>query len=611
MRAPVVRIVAPLVAILALLLPTVAWAVDTGDGAVLRGVTLDGEDIAGLSRAEVAERVAALSATFASTPVEIDTGDMTLSTTAGALGITIDQPATVDRVLGVGRRGFFLAQIGSWVRSFVQDRAVPVALKIDPAAVKRTIEALDADPALAPVEPGFVVDNGVLVAKEGREGSRIEPADVLEELRTVRFTTDTIRIAVARTSVPPTYSLEDAQALVARAEQMTAAGLEVAAGRATTTLAPEQLRSWLTGRATPQGLEIAIDAAVATGVLADLLSAGNTEPGEARITVVNGVPQIRGGDPGARCCAPEAAEVILDALERGDRGPVALPMIAVPPQQSAADLEALGIREEVASFTTRHRCCEPRVSNIHKVADMLRGYIIKPGETMSLNKVLGPRTAANGFVAAPAIVDGVLEPQIGGGVSQFMTTIFNAAFFAGLDYGTYQSHSLYISRYPFGREATINWPTPDLEIKNTTPYGVMVWPTYTDTSITVTLYSTRVFAKVEQGTQTTSLSGKSCTAVVTERIRTRLDGSVLRDSVRARYRAQEGLNCGDPLPPGVKPVAAPGQPPPSVPPEFTVPTTAAPTTTAPATTAPPTTPAPATTVPPTTLPPTTTVPAGG
>ena len=56
-------------------------------------------------------------------------------------------------------------------------------------------------------------------------------------------------------------------------------------------------------------------------------------------------------------------------------------------------------------------------------------------------------------------------------MSQFATTLFNAAFFAGLDIREYQAHSEYFSRYPRGREATMGFPNPDLVIENTTPYG--------------------------------------------------------------------------------------------------------------------------------------------
>ena len=113
----------------------------------------------------------------------------------------------------------------------------------------------------------------------------------------------------------------------------------------------------------------------------------------------------------------------------------------------------------------------------------------------------------------------------------------------------YQSHSLYISRYPYGREATLGWPGPDLQIRNTTPYGILIWPSYTNSSLTVTLFSTKYFDNVDQTNQTTAPSGV-CTSVVTQRTRVYLDGTKKVDVVRARYRPSEGVNC-DGTGPGV------------------------------------------------------------
>ncbi|MYB04142.1 MAG: hypothetical protein F4Y13_08175, partial [Acidimicrobiaceae bacterium] len=120
--------------------------------------------------------------------------------------------------------------------------------------------------------------------------------------------------------------------------------------------------------------------------------------------------------------------------------------------------------------------------------------------------------------------------------------LFNAAFFAGLDFIDYQSHSIYLSRYPYGREATVSYPAPDLIVENNTPYGVMLWPTTGDSSIAVRLYSTP-WVLADQTNQWSEPRGTSCTRVVTERTRTWLeDGRSETDTVRALYRP-EGLNC--------------------------------------------------------------------
>ncbi|MYA85833.1 MAG: hypothetical protein F4Y12_09640, partial [Acidimicrobiaceae bacterium] len=147
-----------------------------------------------------------------------------------------------------------------------------------------------------------------------------------------------------------------------------------------------------------------------------------------------------------------------------------------------------------------------------------------------------------GFVPAKMILDGVFVDSVGGGISQYATTVFNAAFFAGLDFIDYQSHTIYLSRYPYGREATVSYPAPDLVLENNTPYGVMLWPTTADDSITVRLYSTP-WVLAEQTGQWTRTVGTSCTRVTTERTRTYLDdGRTETDTVWAQYRP-EGLKC--------------------------------------------------------------------
>jgi vancomycin resistance protein YoaR len=120
--------------------------------------------------------------------------------------------------------------------------------------------------------------------------------------------------------------------------------------------------------------------------------------------------------------------------------------------------------------------------------------------------------------------------------------LFNAAFFAGLEIPEYQMHGLYISRYPYGREATLSYPRPDLKVRNNSPYGVLVWPTYSGTSITVSLYSTKWVEEVTQSNQTTSEQGP-CKVVTTERTRRWLDGRTAVDRFSGRYAPAEGVQC--------------------------------------------------------------------
>ncbi len=134
----------------------------------------------------------------------------------------------------------------------------------------------------------------------------------------------------------------------------------------------------------------------------------------------------------------------------------------IKPGFSTADAKKLGITDLVGEFTTPYSPGEPRVTNIQRAAEVLDGFILGPGETFSLNAVLGPRTIEAGYVLAPQIEEGKLKDAIGGGVSQVATTLYNAAFMSGLALVAHTPHEFWISRYPRGREATVSWGGPEL-----------------------------------------------------------------------------------------------------------------------------------------------------
>ncbi len=181
----------------------------------------------------------------------------------------------------------------------------------------------------------------------------------------------------------------------------------------------------------------------------------------------------------------------------------------------ALDLEPIvpPVRPRViGEFTTYHKCCESRVTNIHLIADAVDGVVVAPGETWSLNDHVGQRTTEKGYVPAGAIVGGELVAEVGGGTSQFATTIYNAIFFAGLEDVYHRPHSIYFPRYPLGREATLGWTLPDIVFTNDTDHPVTIDTSYTSTSITVQLIGAnggRVVQTTTTGSATTYGGGSA------------------------------------------------------------------------------------------------------
>jgi vancomycin resistance protein YoaR len=187
----------------------------------------------------------------------------------------------------------------------------------------------------------------------------------------------------------------------------------------------------------------------------------------------------------------ELAGQLLPVLDDPAPRSVTAALGPVPAGFTTEQAQALGITEKVSSFTTRFTM-SPSATNIRVVAEKVDGALVKPGETFSLNDFTGPRGTAQGYIPANVIEGGQLTKAVGGGISQFATTMFNAEFFAGLQDIHHKTHSFYISRYPAGREATVFDGLIDLAWKNDTDTGIYVQTQWVSGgSITVTFWGTK------------------------------------------------------------------------------------------------------------------------
>jgi putative cell wall-binding protein len=197
-------------------------------------------------------------------------------------------------------------------------------------------------------------------------------------------------------------------------------------------------------------------------------------------------------------------------------------------------------RVMLSSFTTYHGCCANRVTNIQLIADTIDDTTVLPGRTFSVNGATGQRTEAKGYKRAGAIIGGKIvccdsPVNVGGGTSQYTTTLYNAVFYAGLEDVYHRPHSIYFGRYPKGIEATLNWTSPDLKFRNDTDWPVMINSHHTGTSITVELWGWsdgRTVKKRVTGSASTSQGGR----VVVTRWVTYGDGSVRQQNWYHTYR---------------------------------------------------------------------------
>lgn len=165
---------------------------------------------------------------------------------------------------------------------------------------------------------------------------------------------------------------------------------------------------------------------------------------------------------------------ITTALMGGDyTTPIAIPLQASPSISPDAQVTFLSTSAE----TSFSGSSSNRIYNIKKGADLMNGYVLKPGETFSTNGVLGTRTLANGWKMANAYVSGTTEEQAGGGVCQLSSTLYNAVVKADLEIVSRRNHSMPVSYMRKGLDATINsvGNIIDFKFKNNTDSDVVIF----------------------------------------------------------------------------------------------------------------------------------------
>lgn len=512
------------------------------------------------------DAAATAAAALADLPVRLTTAaGSSHETTVAALGVVADPSGLVDLATGPG----------AWLGALTSGAPrIPLAFDVPPAAVLGdAAAALDAEPRNGMVR---ATATGPAVT-EPRPGARVAPAALREALRGALDTIAAdapdawprpLAVDVPADEVPPAIGERDVAAAVAALEEVVGADVEVRTEVPSGPVLPGQPRERESvsvpvngpqvmtlfavepqpGAPPGRRLQVRPDPERAPAALNALLERAAYPPtldirvedrsptpgrGEdvANAAAVTGTLVARPRAPGFAPDPTRTVEAIIAAARSG-RSSVAVAGDTVNPASvTPADL---GITRAVSTFTTFYTPGQSRVTNIHRIAEIVDGTLIPPDTNYELNHAVGERTRERGFVQGGAILDGEFVTDVGGGVSQFGTTFFNAAWFAGVELVEFQPHSFYFERYPAGREATIDFPNVNLEIRNDTPHWILVDTAVTDDSVTVTFWSTPYW-DVETITGNRIPAGEGFRITV-DRVRTSPDGRREQESYTTRYR---------------------------------------------------------------------------
>ncbi len=460
----------------------VVTAVSTYAKDVDRGVHVLGVDLGGHSRADAVRLLRDTLRVRVAAPVRVRVGAAAATVDPAATGLVLDVEATVERATRATPGPF------AWLHGGI---SVEPVVRADATRLYEALMAHLGTQGDAPVLPAVRFDKQRPVAVYPVSGRGIDRHTVGAIMESGWLRRGTVDFPVVDL-VPRSTKADVDRLLTELATPAVAAPLVLATPRGDVTVPVPAIAAALKLESDADGLvQPSLDAAAlrkAVPAFAKVEVAAT----DATFAVEQGRPVVKQQVDGQQADLLAAAPAILAAL-RTSATPrrVEVGLTAKPAAVTAAQLGALGIREQVSTFTTKFVAGQPRVVNIRTMAESLRGAVVLPEQTFSLNGHVGQRTHAKGYVDAPGIEDGKIKNSPGGGVSQVATTLFNAVFYAGLEDVEHRPHTYYFDRYPAVIEATVVYPSLDLRFRNDSPTGVLIDTATTDTSITVTLYGTK------------------------------------------------------------------------------------------------------------------------
>ncbi|WP_298402889.1 VanW family protein [uncultured Chloroflexus sp.] len=484
------------------------YAVDLAyPNTILPGVSLNGEPLGGRSRADLMIELRQRYRTFEQQPVTLTFRDRVWQPTLTELGVTFAIERLVNDAFALGRSGDPFTRVRDLWLLWREGIDLRPRLAVDLSQTQHYLLGIASQIEQAPTDAVLSLADARVIGQPSQPGTQLlidaTANDVLLAVQQLRPQIVPIR---TRQLAP---LIDDTDLVVAQqlAVQLLRSPIELVVEDQRIVWSPERLAELLQVKPVDGQFVIQPDPdrlARAVEGLAQSIDTGTAEP---RLRFSDGrVRIVAEGQPGRRLRQAEAVTALGELLMQPSpiTRTLVLPVDRIDPQITAANLDNLGIVELVAEGRSSFVGSAPyRITNIRAGAARMNGVLIAPGEEFSFNRQLGEVNAENGFVEGYAIIGNRTQLEWGGGVCQVSTTVFRAAFWAGLPITERHAHSFYISWYDRfglgpngdgqGLDAAIFTGIQDLKFVNDTGYWLLMQTSIDEQAqvLVVQLYGTR------------------------------------------------------------------------------------------------------------------------
>ncbi|MBN1631621.1 MAG: VanW family protein [Thermoleophilia bacterium] len=462
------------------------------------GVNVAGDQglsLGGLSHDEAVAKLSTYVHETLDNPIILKSGDNTWNVLPSDVGLELDVEGAVINALNVTRDRNFVVDLLKRFKLYFSDEDVALEGAIDDSSLDEVIADVARRLDVPPVNASVAIENGQVRVLEGKEGNVVDREALRGQLEAILFTLHATEIAVPMVVKEPDVKAEDNASIRQLAETMISGPIVVASGGSQWTLEPEKIVAYMDfasqdvgGISTPVPYISADKMDPFFDKIAEKVA---TKPVNATFKSDGTKAWVEPGVPGKALDREKTAEAITQASLKATGRTAQVVVKTTEPELSTEKAKAMGITDRLASYTTEYGGTADRQNNVRITTEYATDVKLASGEVYDFERIVGPRTEARGYRKAPGIVGpGKLEDVYGGGICQVSTTMYNAAFFAGLEIVERWNHSIYIDHYPKGRDATVTVEGKNLRFRNDTGHWIWIRGTSDGVTTTINIYGT-------------------------------------------------------------------------------------------------------------------------
>ena len=442
-------------------------------------------------------------------PLELRYGDQVWYPTPADLGLRLRLDEALSSAFALGRGDLRIMNLQRAAAIWQQGFDLPIHLEIDQTRMQRYLLELAAEVERSPSNADLWLDGAEVVVQPERWGTQLLVDEMIRDMSAALQDLEPRTITLRTRTLEPTQRDSRITPVAAELRTLLSAPLTLSATIGPCAprgcnwrFAPEAIANWISvqRRESLRGDEPAFQVSLDhDAIRKDLqpIAALLREEGTLPEVAWNGGDLIitRAGLPGRALDLEAAVAAVSTLLPTAERS-IDLPIQPILPPVHEGNLQSLGITTQVGvGVSSFSRSEQYRITNIVAGARRMHRLLIPPGATFSFNTQLGSVDAANGIVEGLAIINNRTQKEWGGGVCQVSTTVFRAAFFAGLPITERHAHAFRISWYeeldePPGMDAAIFTPSNDMRFTNDSG-GWLLMESYVDLErqrMTVALY---------------------------------------------------------------------------------------------------------------------------